>query len=73
MLRPYQKAYLKSLANTISHRYLLGKGEVDEGFLKEINAALEAKELIKVVRMINAPHTSYFHPISENKAFQNAF
>ena len=32
-----------------------------------------AKELIKVIRMINAPHTSYFHPISENKAFQNAF
>lgn len=32
-----------------------------------------AKELIKVIRMINAPHTPYFHPISENKAFQNAF
>ena len=54
MLRPYQKAYLKSLANTTSHRYLLGKGEVDEGFLKEINAALEAKELIKVGLLPNS-------------------
>ena len=26
MLKPFQKAYLKKLANPISHRYLIGKG-----------------------------------------------
>ncbi|MCR5491758.1 MAG: YhbY family RNA-binding protein [Bacilli bacterium] len=48
MLRPYQKAYLKSLANGISHRYLLGKEDPDAAFLDELDKALEARELIKV-------------------------
>ena len=47
-LTPKQKAKLKALANPISHRYLLGKAEPDEGFLVAIDKALEAKELIKV-------------------------
>ncbi len=47
-LTPKQRAYLKGLANPISHRYLLGKAEIDEGFLVSIDTALEAKELIKV-------------------------
>lgn len=55
MLRPYQKAYLKSLANNISQRYLLGKTDIDAGFLKEIDTALEAKELIKVGLLQNCP------------------
>ena len=55
MIRPYrvtltpkQRAKLKGMANGISHRYLLGKDEIDEGFLVSIDTALEAKELIKV-------------------------
>ncbi|MGM9813845.1 MAG: YhbY family RNA-binding protein [Candidatus Enteromonas sp.] len=48
MLKPYQKAYLKSLANSIDHRHLLGKGELDDSFLGSLDAALEANELIKV-------------------------
>ena len=48
MLKGNQKRYLKGLANPISHRYLLGKGEIDESFLSQIDSALEAKELIKV-------------------------
>ena len=47
-LTPKQRAKLKGLANPISHRYLLGKAELDEGFLVSIDTALEAKELIKV-------------------------
>ena len=47
-LTPKQRAKLKGLANGISHRYLLGKSELDEGFLVSIDNALEAKELIKV-------------------------
>ena len=48
MLRPYQKAFLKGLANPISQRYLLGKEEPDASFIDELDKALEAKELIKV-------------------------
>ena len=48
MLKPFQKAYLKKLANPISHRYLIGKGGLDDKFVAELNDALEARELIKV-------------------------
>ncbi len=56
MLKGNQKRYLKGLANPISHRYLLGKGEIDEAFLKQIDEALEAKELIKVGLLQNSPY-----------------
>ena len=55
MLKGNQKRYLKGLANPISHRYLLGKGEIDESFIAQIDAALEAKELIKVGLNSNCP------------------
>ncbi len=55
MLKGNQKRYLKGLANPISHRYLLGKGEIDEAFLAQIDAGLEAKELIKVGLNSNCP------------------
>ncbi len=55
MLKGNQKRYLKGLANPISHRYLLGKGEVDDAFIAQIDAALEAKELIKVGLNANCP------------------
>ncbi|MCF0112488.1 MAG: YhbY family RNA-binding protein [Bacilli bacterium] len=58
MLRPYQKAYLKSLANPIKHRYLLGKESPDAAFIDEIDKALEAKELIKVGLLQNASCTA---------------
>ena len=47
-LTPKQRAKLKGLANPISQRYLLGKADMDEGFLVTIDKALEAKELSKV-------------------------
>lgn len=56
-LTPKQRAYLKSLANPITHRYLLGKTEIDEGFLVNVDKALEAKELIKVGLLQNCALT----------------
>ena len=47
-LSPKDRAKLKSLANGISQRYLLGKSDLDDAFLNLIDKALEAKELIKV-------------------------
>ena len=54
MLKPFQKAYLKKLANPISHRYLIGKGGLDDKFVAELNDVLEARELIKVGILQNA-------------------
>ena len=48
MLTPKQKAILKSHANSISNRHLLGKAEIDEAFLHSLDVSLEAHELIKV-------------------------
>ena len=48
MLTGKQKQQLKALGNSIDHRYLFGKGDVDQAFLKQIDDALEAHELIKV-------------------------
>ena len=55
MLKGNQKRYLKGLANGISQRYLLGKGGIEDTFLKQIDAALEAKELIKVGVLDGSP------------------
>ena len=43
-----QRAYLKSLANTISPIFQVGKGGVSEEFINQIDSALEARELIKI-------------------------
>ena len=48
MLTPKQRAILKSHANSISNRHLLGKGEIDEAFIHALDVSLEAHELIKV-------------------------
>jgi len=47
-LTPKQRAYLKSLANPIDKRYLIGKGNLDENIVAMLDKALEANELIKV-------------------------
>lgn len=57
MLTPKQKAILKSHANAISQRHLLGKAEIDDAFLQSIDVALEAHELIKVGLLQTASYT----------------
>lgn len=42
------RAYLRSLANTMKPSLTLGKGEADENFLKALENALTAHELVKV-------------------------
>ena len=54
MIKGKQVRYLRSLSNTIEQRYLFGKGEVDEAFIAQLDAALEAKELIKVGLLQNS-------------------
>ena len=51
------RAYLRSLANTISPSLILGKGEADTKFLEAADHALEAHELIKINVLPNASKT----------------
>ena len=43
-----QRAYLKSLASNIDAIFQVGKGGIEENFIKQIDSALEARELIKI-------------------------
>lgn len=40
---------LKAIGNTTKNKYTLGKNELSDTFIKMLDNALEAKELIKVV------------------------
>lgn len=43
-----QRAYLRGLANTIDAIFQVGKSGVSENFIKQVDEALEARELIKI-------------------------
>lgn len=47
MLNSKQRAYLKRLANTIPSILQVGKGGLDENYIKQLDEMLEARELIK--------------------------
>jgi RNA-binding protein len=48
LLTSKQRAYLKGLANNIEAIAYIGKEGITEGVLKQLDDALEARELIKV-------------------------
>lgn len=48
MLTGKQKRYLRSLAHNLDPIFQVGKGGVNENLIKQIDDALEARELIKV-------------------------
>ena len=48
MLTGKQRSYLKSLANGIDSILQIGKSGVTENVMKQIDDALEARELIKI-------------------------
>ncbi len=43
-----QRSYLKGLANEIKSITQIGKSGITENFIAQLNAALEARELVKV-------------------------
>ncbi len=47
-LNSSQRAYLRSLANTLPAIFQLGKGGINENFIAQIDDVLEARELIKI-------------------------
>lgn len=54
MLTGKQRSYLKSLANGIDAIMQIGKGGVTENVIKQIDEALEARELIKISVLNNS-------------------
>ncbi len=54
MLTGKQKRYLRSLAHHLDPIFQIGKGGVNDNMVKQINEALEARELIKVSILKNS-------------------
>lgn len=54
MLTGKQRSYLKSLANNIEDLMQIGKDGVTDNVLKQIDDALEARELIKIKLLNNS-------------------
>lgn len=47
MITTKQRAYLRGLANTAETILQIGKNGIDENTVKQVNDALEARELVK--------------------------
>ena len=50
-----QRAYLRSLANSLQPIFQIGKGGISETLMKQLDDALEARALIKVNVLETAP------------------
>ena len=49
------RAYLRSLANTIEPIFQVGKSGINDNLVKQVIDALEARELIKITVLETAP------------------
>ncbi len=47
MITTKQRSYLRSLGSQLAPIFQVGKGGIEENFLKQIDGALESRELIK--------------------------
>lgn len=53
-----ERAYLRGLANTIDAIFQIGKGGISDVLLKQLDNALEAREIIKISVLETAPDTA---------------
>ena len=58
MLTSKQRAQLRGLANGIQAIFQVGKGGIGDALIKQVDDALEARELIKITVLENAQTTS---------------
>lgn len=54
MLTSKQRAFLRGSAQTVSPIFQVGKGGISEEMIKQLDAALEARELIKITVLENS-------------------
>lgn len=55
MLNSRQRAQLRGMANSLDAIFQIGKGGVGEQLIKQVNEALEARELIKLTVLETSP------------------
>lgn len=58
MLNSRQRAQLRGLANSLDTIFQIGKGGVIENTVKQVNDALEAREIIKLRTLETSPVSS---------------
>lgn len=58
MLTSKQRAYLRSLSNGLDTIFQVGKGGVSDEMCKQLDAALEARELIKIKTLDNSDYSA---------------
>ncbi len=58
MLNSRQRAQLRGMANRLETIFQVGKGGINEQLIKQINEALEARELIKLRVLETSPQSS---------------
>ena len=54
-----QRAYLRSLSNKLDAIFQIGKNGLNDNYIKQIDDALEARELIKLTVLETAPEDNY--------------
>lgn len=55
-----QRAYLRGLANSLDAIFQVGKNGLNSNYVKQIEDALEARELIKITVLETAPEDTHF-------------
>jgi RNA-binding protein len=58
MITSKQRSHLRSLANGLDVIFQLGKTGIEENFLKQIDQAIEVRELIKIKVLDNSGFTA---------------
>lgn len=58
MLKNKQRSYLRSLSNKMDPIFRIGKEGITDNFLKQVDEALEARELIKLAILKNSFYTA---------------
>lgn len=58
MLNSRQRAQLRSMANSYETIFQIGKGGINDALIKQIDEALEKRELIKIRTLETSPETS---------------
>lgn len=53
-----QRAYLRGLANKIDSIFQIGKNGINDNLIKQLDDALEARELIKITTLETAPDSA---------------
>ena len=67
MLTSKQRSYLRGMANGIDSIFQVGKGGINQNLIKQLDDALEARELIKVNVLPNAEEDvkDIFHRLAQ--------